>query len=53
MSGMFGKGAATPDTDPLDPKIMQQAARQLGMNPGMSGLGGGLPSGLSGMFKKK
>jgi signal recognition particle subunit SRP54 len=56
MSGMFGKGAAKADPDPLDPKLMQQAARQLGINPGMSGLGGmqgGLPGGLSGMFKKK
>lgn len=56
MAGMFGKGGAKADPDPLDPKLMQQAARQLGMNPGMSGLGGmpgGLPGGLSGMFKKK
>jgi signal recognition particle subunit SRP54 len=56
MAGMFGKGAAKADPDPLDPKLMQQAARQLGINPGMSGLGGmqgGLPGGLSGMFKKK
>jgi signal recognition particle subunit SRP54 len=56
MAGMFGKGAAKADPDPLDPKLMQQAARQLGMNPNMSGMGGmpgGLPGGLSGMFKKK
>ncbi|TVS02730.1 MAG: signal recognition particle protein [Rhodobacteraceae bacterium] len=55
MAGMMGKDA-TPDTDPLDPKVMQQAARQMGMNPGMSGMGGmpgGLPPGLSGVFKKK
>ncbi|MFN4058719.1 MAG: signal recognition particle protein [Roseinatronobacter sp.] len=56
MSGMFGKGGAKADPDPLDPKLMQQAARQLGMNPNMSGMGGmpgGLPGGLSGIFKKK
>ncbi len=57
MAGMMGKGKdATPDTDPLDPKVMQQAARQMGTNPNMSGMGGmpgGLPPGLSGVFKKK
>ncbi|TQM93762.1 signal recognition particle protein [Roseinatronobacter monicus] len=57
MAGMMGKGKgkgaeAMPDPSQMDPKLMQQAARQLGGMPGMGG-GGGLPSGLSGMFKKK
>jgi signal recognition particle subunit SRP54 len=49
MSGMFGKGKgadAMPDTSQMDPKLVQMAERQ------MMG-GGGLPGGLSGMFKKK
>ncbi|MGY6705506.1 signal recognition particle protein [Roseinatronobacter sp.] len=55
MAGMMGKGKgadAMPDPGQMDPKLMQQAARQLGGMPGMGG-GGGLPGGLSGMFKKK
>ena len=55
MAGMMGKGKgadAMPDPSQMDPKLMQQAARQLGGMPGMGG-GGGLPGGLSGMFKKK
>ncbi|MCC5960348.1 MAG: signal recognition particle protein [Rhodobacteraceae bacterium] len=57
MAGMMGKGKgadAMPDPAQMDPKLMQQAARQLGGMPGMGGGGGGgLPGGLSGMFKKK
>jgi len=57
MAGMMGKGKgadAMPDPAQMDPKLMQQAARQLGGMPGMGGMGsGGLPGGLSGMFKKK
>ncbi|MCH8467134.1 MAG: signal recognition particle protein [Roseinatronobacter sp.] len=55
MAGMMGKGKGAdsmPDPGQMDPKLMQQAARQLGGMPGMGG-GGGLPGGLSGMFKKK
>ena len=54
MAGMMGKGKgadAMPDPSQMDPKLMQQAARQLGGMPGMGG--GGLPGGLSGMFRKK
>ena len=54
MAGMMGKGKgaeALPDPAQMDPKLMQQAARQMGGMPGLGG--GGLPSGLSGMFKKK
>ncbi|WP_439561990.1 signal recognition particle protein [Roseinatronobacter sp.] len=56
MAGMMGKGKgadAMPDPSQMDPKLMQQAARQLGGMPGMGGAGGGLPGGLSGMFRKK
>ncbi|MBR3371496.1 MAG: signal recognition particle protein [Rhodobacteraceae bacterium] len=55
MAGMMGKGKgadAMPDPAQMDPKLMQQAARQLGGMPGLGG-SGGLPGGLSGMFKKK
>ena len=50
MAGMLGKGKgadAMPDPGQLDPKLVQMAERQ------MMGGGGGLPGGLSGMFKKK
>ncbi|MCC5992467.1 MAG: signal recognition particle protein [Rhodobacteraceae bacterium] len=54
MGSMFGKGGgadAMPDPSQVDPKAMQQAARQLGGLPGMGG--GGLPGGLSGLMRKK
>ncbi|WP_439521422.1 signal recognition particle protein [Marivita sp.] len=56
MKGMFGKGGPEAGMDPsqMDPKALEQAAKQLGMGgmPGMGG-GGGLPPGLSGFGKKK
>ncbi|MDT0681116.1 signal recognition particle protein [Roseicyclus sp. F158] len=57
MGGMFGKGEQ-PDPAALqgmDAATMQKAARQLqGGMPGMGGFGGGgLPSGLSGLGKKR
>ncbi len=55
MGSMLGKGGDAPAQDPdqMDPKLMQQAARQLGGMPGTGGAGAGLPGGLSGMFRKK
>jgi len=61
MSGMFGKGGPSPEdmAAGMDPKALEQAARQMGaggkMPGGLPGLGGGmgLPSGLSGFGKKK
>ncbi|MAU53525.1 MAG: signal recognition particle protein [Roseovarius sp.] len=55
MKGMFGKGGM-PDMN--DPKAMEEAARAMGgkLPGGLGGLGGGglsLPSGLSGLGKKK
>mgnify|MGYP002821795829 CR=1 FL=1 len=55
MRGMFGKGGM-PDMN--DPKAMEEAARAMGgkLPGGLGGLGGGglsLPSGLSGLGKKK
>ncbi|MGR3502644.1 signal recognition particle protein [Pseudaestuariivita sp.] len=54
MRGMMGKGGAMPPgMDGMDPKALEQAAKQMGA--GMPGLGGGmgLPPGLSGFGKKK
>ena len=60
MRGMFGKGGmpampAGMDPSQMDPAAMEQAAKQLGMGGKLPGLGGGmgLPSGLSGLGKKK
>ncbi|SEO01046.1 signal recognition particle subunit FFH/SRP54 (srp54) [Salinihabitans flavidus] len=60
MSGMFGKGGmpdvpAGMDPGQMDPKALEQAAKQLGSGKGgMPGLGGSsLPPGLSGFGKKK
>jgi signal recognition particle subunit SRP54 len=55
MKGMFGKGGM-PDMN--DPRAMEEAARAMGgkLPGGLGGLGGGglsLPSGLSGLGKKK
>ena len=55
MGGMMGKGGM-PDMN--DPKAMEEAARAMGgkLPGGMGGMGGGgmgLPSGLSGLGKKK
>ncbi|MEM8648619.1 MAG: signal recognition particle protein, partial [Pseudomonadota bacterium] len=62
MSGMFG-GKGQPSTEEMaagmDPKALEQAAKQLGTGMpggGLPGLGGGgmqLPPGLSGFGKKK
>jgi len=59
MKGMFGKGGMPADmAQGMDPKAMEQAAKQLGKG-GMGGPGGfggggaGLPPGLSGFGKKK
>ena len=59
MRGMFGKGGMPAGMDPsqMDPKALEAAAKQLGAKmpgglPGMPG-GMGLPSGLSGLGKKK
>ncbi|MGR3466019.1 signal recognition particle protein [Limimaricola sp.] len=59
MKGMMGKGGEMPDAN--DPAAMEKAARMLGKQlpggmgkmPGMGGMGGGLPPGLSGFGKKK
>ncbi len=66
MKGMFGKGGdpmAGMDPSAMDPKALEQAAKQMGKMPGgmgggmpggLPGLGGGaLPPGLSGFGKKK
>ncbi|TDE37422.1 signal recognition particle protein [Antarcticimicrobium sediminis] len=56
MKGMFGKGGLPEDMAAgMDPKALEQAARQMGGGGGLPGLGGGmgLPSGLSGFGKKK
>ncbi len=60
MKGMMGKGGDMPagmDPSQMDPKAMEQAAKQLGKMGGMGGLpglgGGGLPPGISGFGKKK
>jgi signal recognition particle subunit SRP54 len=58
LGALMGKG--TPDAlkgmDPgqMDPKALEQAAKQMGGSGGLPGLGGGaLPPGLSGFGKKK
>ena len=61
IAQMMGKGGGgLPDLKNMDPKQLEEAAKAMksGMGGGMGGmrlpgLGGGLPSGLSGMFKKK
>ena len=59
MKGMFGKGGAPTDmagmAEGVDQKALEKAARQMGQGGGLPGLGGGmgLPSGLSGLGKKK
>jgi signal recognition particle subunit SRP54 len=56
MKGMFGKGGLPKDmAEGMDPKALEQAAKQLGKGGGLPGLGSGmqLPSGLSGLGKKK
>ena len=59
MKGMFGKGSPSPeDLQGMDPKALEQAAKQMGggmPGGGLPGLGGGsgLPPGLSGFGKKK
>ena len=59
MKGMFGKGGPSPEemAAGMDPKALEQAAKQMGKLPGggLPGLGGGmgLPPGLSGFGKKK
>jgi len=60
MKGMFGKGGPSPeDMQGMDPKAIEQAAKQMGSGHGMPGgfpgMGGGqsLPPGLSGFGKKK
>src|SRR6056297_2614169 len=58
MQGMFGKGGASPEdmAQGMDPKALEQAAKQLGGGKGgLPGMGGGmqLPPGLSGFGKKK
>ncbi|RKF12897.1 signal recognition particle protein [Roseovarius spongiae] len=59
MKGMFGKGGPSPEemAAGMDPKALEQAAKQMGQGMpggGLPGLdGGGLPPGLSGFGKKK
>ncbi|MFD1160424.1 signal recognition particle protein [Roseovarius aestuarii] len=57
MKGMFGKGDPNPEdmAAGMDPKALEQAAKQMGKGGGLPGLGGGmgLPPGLSGFGKKK
>ncbi|MEL6410230.1 MAG: signal recognition particle protein [Pseudomonadota bacterium] len=61
MKGMFGKGGPSPEdlAAGMDPKALEQAAKQMGKGlpgGGLPGLGGGgmqLPPGLSGFGKKK
>ena len=53
---MMGKGeAAAPDLKNMDPAQLEAAARAMkqGIGSGFPGMGGGLPQGLSGMFRKK
>ncbi len=57
LKGMFGKGGPSPEdmAQGMDPKALEQAARQMGGGRGgLPGLGGAaLPPGLSGFGKKK
>ncbi len=56
MKGMFGKGGPSPEemAAGMDPKALEQAAKQMGGKmPGMGGGGLSLPPGLSGFGKKK
>jgi len=60
MKAMMGKGGlpggmpAGMDPSQMDPKALEQAAKQMGMGGKLPGLGGmGLPGGLSGFGKKK
>ncbi|MBU2981610.1 signal recognition particle protein [Lentibacter algarum] len=56
MKGMLGsKGGMPKELAGMDPKAMEEAAKQLGASGKLPGLGGGmgLPSGLSGFGKKK
>ncbi|MBN2906535.1 MAG: signal recognition particle protein [Rhodobacteraceae bacterium] len=56
LGGMFGKGGMPADMAGMDPKALEEAARQMGggLGGGMPGLGGAsLPPGLSGLGKKK
>jgi signal recognition particle subunit SRP54 len=56
MKGMFGKGGPSPEemAAGMDPKALEQAAKQMGGKmPGLGGSGLSLPSGLSGLGKKK
>ena len=61
MGAMFGKGGMPEMPDGMDPKQLEEAAKQLGkggggLPGGLPGLGGGamqLPPGLSGFGKKK
>jgi signal recognition particle subunit SRP54 len=58
MKGMFGKDGPSPEemAAGMDPKALEQAAKQLGGGKGgLPGMGGGmqLPPGLSGFGKKK
>ncbi len=60
MKAMMGKGGlpggmpAGMDPSQMDPKVLEQAAKQMGMGGKLPGLGGmGLPGGLSGFGKKK
>jgi len=56
---MFGKGGPSPEElQGMDPKALEQAAKQMGdgmPGGGLPGMGGGkgLPPGLSGFGKKK
>ena len=60
MKAMMGKGGlpggmpAGMDPSQMDPKALEQAAKQMGMGGKLPGLGGmGLPGGVSGFGKKK
>jgi signal recognition particle subunit SRP54 len=57
MASMMGKGGTPNDMANLDPATLQAMAKSMpgSLPPGMGGMGGGmgLPSGLSGMMKKK
>jgi len=60
MKAMMGKGGlpggmpAGMDPSQMDPKVLEQAAKQMGMGGKLPSLGGmGLPGGLSGFGKKK
>ncbi len=56
IAQMMGKGGM-PDLKNMDPAQLEEAAKAMksgmGGMPKLPGLGGGLPSGLSGMFRKK